>query len=634
MRWLGIAVLLCASLPAHAQRAGESAVDAAEDAFGTRVGNESLGLYGPYNARGFSPGAAGNMRIEGLYFDQQAQLNNRNSRGNAVRVGVSAQSYAFAAPTGIADFSLRLPGEKKIISTLVQYGQFDTYNIEVDAQVPVTEKFSVGLGASLMRIDNDAANKNLILDAGAIARLRPSDTSELIGFLGIFDNCHNEQQPQIFTGGPYLPPQYQRRRFYGQGWTTGSCRDSNAGVLGRAALGEWTLRAGAFRSAAINRFYGDFLRDIQPNGIGQHIIFSQPRQSFVSYSGEVRASRVTTENSRRHTIDLVLRGRDLQRDFGGTHTIDFGPARIAERVMLPEPVFTHGPLTDDHTRQITVGASYTGLWAKFGGISAGVQKSFYRREIAAPNVPLAKIRTDPWLYNLSVNGVVTQDLAVYASYTGGLEESGVAPFAAANRGEAMPASRTEQIDAGLRYALTPRLRFIAGIFQVEKPYFNLNTANVFGPLGNVRHRGVELSMTGQVLTEGLTIVGGVVLLRPRISGEPVDRGLIGAVPVGQVPRTLQASFQYQPKAWRGFGIDGQLNNFSPIMARPDNRLEAPAFTQLNLGMRYVFAAKGVPSSLRAQVQNVTNAYGWQVNASGGFYPRTPRRLIVTLAADF
>lgn len=70
MRWLGVLVLLGIATPTWAQRAGESAVDAAEDAFGTRVGNESIGLYGPYNARGFSPVSAGNVRIEGLYFEQ------------------------------------------------------------------------------------------------------------------------------------------------------------------------------------------------------------------------------------------------------------------------------------------------------------------------------------------------------------------------------------------------------------------------------------------------------------------------------------------------------------------------------------------------------------------------------------
>ncbi len=634
MRWLGILVVLGIASPALAQRAGESAVDAAEDAFGTRVGNESIGLYGPYNARGFSPVSAGNVRIEGLYFDQQAQLNNRNARGNAVRVGISAQSYAFPAPTGIADFNLRLPGDKRIVSGVLTFGPFTTYVFEIDAQVPVTEKFSFGLGLSSNRIDNDSGNKNRLWESSAIGRLRPNENTDVTAFVGVFDDCHNEQQPAVFTGGPFLPPRYKRHEFFGQEWTTGACRDVNAGVLGRAALGDWTLRAGLFRSSSVQTYYGDILRNVQPDGRAQHSIYSVPEQSFASYSGEVRATRLFSEGPRRHTIDLVVRGRDVQRDFGGSDTKDFGTARVGERVLFPEPVFNFGPLTDDHTRQVTLGASYTALWASVGGVSAGVQKSFYRRDIAAPAVPLAQARAQPWLYSVSSNGLLTKDLAFYASYTRGLEDSGTAPFSAVNANEAMPASRTEQIDAGFRYNVTARLRVVAGVFQVKKPYFNIDAANVFGPLGNVRHRGVEVSLTGPVFTEGLTIVGGMILLEPRTSGDTVARGIIGPVPVGPIPRTVQASFQYQPKAWRGFGIDGQVSNSSAAIARSDNLLKVPGFTQLNLGARYVFTYAEVPASVRLQMQNVTNAFGWGVNSSGNFYTRSPRKVSVALAADF
>jgi iron complex outermembrane receptor protein len=41
--------------PAFAQRAAENAVAQADDAFGTSVGNEQVGLYSPRNVRGFSP---------------------------------------------------------------------------------------------------------------------------------------------------------------------------------------------------------------------------------------------------------------------------------------------------------------------------------------------------------------------------------------------------------------------------------------------------------------------------------------------------------------------------------------------------------------------------------------------------
>ena len=64
---------MCLALPgtALAQRADENVVTAAQDAFGTSIGTQSVGLYSPEDARGFNPQQAGNLRIEGLYFDQQ-----------------------------------------------------------------------------------------------------------------------------------------------------------------------------------------------------------------------------------------------------------------------------------------------------------------------------------------------------------------------------------------------------------------------------------------------------------------------------------------------------------------------------------------------------------------------------------
>ena len=58
-------------LIAVAQRVNENPVTAAEDAFGTTVGSQTIGLYDAQDVRGFSPSHAGNLRIEGLYFDQQ-----------------------------------------------------------------------------------------------------------------------------------------------------------------------------------------------------------------------------------------------------------------------------------------------------------------------------------------------------------------------------------------------------------------------------------------------------------------------------------------------------------------------------------------------------------------------------------
>jgi iron complex outermembrane recepter protein len=80
---------------AWAQRAEDNALASAQDAFGTTVGNESIGLYTARDVRGFDPVQAGNVRLEGLYFDRQAPNPNEifvNSlvSGSSVRVGQRA----------------------------------------------------------------------------------------------------------------------------------------------------------------------------------------------------------------------------------------------------------------------------------------------------------------------------------------------------------------------------------------------------------------------------------------------------------------------------------------------------------------------------------------------------------------
>ena len=96
--------LLCVgtAFPALAQdRTEDNAVTQAEDAFGFSTGRESIGIYSSVNARGFSPSSAGNVRIEGLYFDPEYDLPSIINDSTSIKVGLSAQGYPFSAPSGI-----------------------------------------------------------------------------------------------------------------------------------------------------------------------------------------------------------------------------------------------------------------------------------------------------------------------------------------------------------------------------------------------------------------------------------------------------------------------------------------------------------------------------------------------------
>ena len=169
-------VVAAAALPAWAQRAGENVLSSAQDAFGTTVGNESIGLYTSRDVRGFNPVEAGNIRLEGLYFDRQFPnpseifINSLVSR-SSVRVGLSAQSYLFPAPTGIAEVNLRIPGDKLITSAVAQYGAYSRASLEVNSDIPVVaERFSMTLAGGYVDDDDADASRTRHIFAAAIGR--------------------------------------------------------------------------------------------------------------------------------------------------------------------------------------------------------------------------------------------------------------------------------------------------------------------------------------------------------------------------------------------------------------------------------------------------------------------------------
>src|SRR5579859_1185114 len=104
--WVFPAVVMSAAFAAG-PTTDTNVVASAGDAFGITLGPESIGLYGPGSVRGFSPITAGNVRIDGLYFDQQGSMIDRLATDTRIRVGLSATGFPWPAPSGIVDYTLR-----------------------------------------------------------------------------------------------------------------------------------------------------------------------------------------------------------------------------------------------------------------------------------------------------------------------------------------------------------------------------------------------------------------------------------------------------------------------------------------------------------------------------------------------
>ncbi|MGE3866641.1 MAG: hypothetical protein AB7G04_06970 [Hyphomonadaceae bacterium] len=644
--WALLFTAACFSAPAWGQsRAGENATRTADDAFGVAVGNDRIGLYNERDARGFSPLAAGNVRIEGLYYDMRGIIPSRVLASTAIRVGLAAQNYPFPAPTGIADYTLRAVQYKNTFSNVIVLGPNAGYSIEFDGQrVIVPDKFGVAFGMWSRKDDQVPGDSNGSMGSYAIVpRWKPYDGAEVTAFLTYGGILEDKFNPLVFTSGPFLPPDIYAK-FFGQDWSLANTYFLSYGSFAKLPMGDhWTLNAGVFRhNTHTDGLVADLYLNTDQAGLpATHTVTKEWPQKNPSVSGEARLTGVFQGENLRQTVHVMTRGRTFERFFGGSARANLTPVPVGEPIFIPEPDWTYGVKSVDAVQQWAVGAQYQLAWRKLGEVSIGVQQVDYKKEIRSlSGAPAMKTTDKPTFVNSAVAVNVTPKLVAYASFAQGLEEAPIAPENALNANEAPPAIHTEQHDFGIRYRIAPRLNFILGYFDIEKPYFNVDAGRVYRNLGDETHKGYEISLAGPV-TGRLNLVLGAVLQKPEVSGEAVQAGLIGPKPVSQAETTLRLNLDYRTPWIEGLSVDaawvyvGERAATSRTFTELGGKqLNVKDYQTLDLGMRYRFKIGTHRSTLRAQVFNVFDTFTWKVYPSGGLYVTNPRNFGMSLATDF
>ncbi len=644
-RRIACALLLAATSvgTVRAQHAADDPVASANDGFGLTLGLESIGLYGPGFVRGFNPQTAGNVRIDGLYFDQQGALSNRVVEGSTIRIGVSEIGYAFPAPTGIVDYNLRHPGNGTPSATIVvSAGPFQAHGVSIDGNLPlISTELQLPMGASYqISTQTQLGSPNpgytsTVLNLGATPQWKPNDH---LTFRGIFDwtqTTHAKTLPIVLTAGDYLPPETPRG-YFGQNWAEGKSPSENYGGIVAAQLSrDWSLAAGIFRSVADNPIsYTDLYLNTQPSGSAEQSMVGNPDQSTSSTSGEVRLTGRFGTDSWRQDVVLLARGRDTLALYGGSDVIDLGPALIDQGVQLPEPTFTYSARTLDRTELWSAGVAYRAQWQSHGDFAFGIQQESYTKDVTSPALPEAQLTDRPLRAYGTAALALTDQATAYAGYTQGLEDSGVASSSAENRGAILPDARTWQADTGIRYLLNSRVKLIAGVFEIEKPYFNLDTSNVDRALGMQRATGLELSASGEV-TRNLNVAAALLWGEVKVIGPNLKAEGVGSIALNQARLTATLNASYILSRQPALSADISILHFGPYPASVDDLAQAPAGTLVALGGRYRFKILGAPATLRVQVQNLTNTYFWNLSFNAPLFTQyQPRAFFGYLTADF
>jgi len=633
----GIAVTLFAASAAAqdgdtAPDAQDSAATAAEDAFGASVGINQVGLYSPYQTRGFDLiSTGGAFRIDGFYFHPAALPSESLVSGSSINVGIAATALDLPLPTGVVGYRLREPGERSALSITAGTRGFGSPSVEALGSL-VSGDGELGLVAhSFVSPDEkwSMGQQGSRFDAGAVARWAPGPGTRLRVFGVVSRQSHNGDIA-VLPQGAVTPPPLRTRHNYSPDWARSRSTSGNFGALIEHRSGGWTLGASAVRSTRESSRTDTTVLAIDGAGRVTSTLYHTPEADSRSDSAEVKAFRTFALAGATHRVGLAFRQRnsisrraDATAIPAGHFTIRDGPAAIP-RPNLPGD----SPSSRDQVDQNILSATYELSAGDDFEFRLGAHRNRYEKTFRDSRGERSAQLDKTWLYSASALWNPTRRLHIFGSYVAGLEESGVAPDAALNRGEVLPPVEARQYEIGARFDLTPRLGFILAGFDIRKPIYGLRPDSIYAPVGTVRHRGVEASLTGE-LTPTTTVVLGANVLQARISGAQVDAGIVNPVAPG-VSR-FNATIAFEQKLTDRWSIDAYIlyEGSRRRDSRSDVELAGVPFGYI--GTRYDMTLAGAELSLRAQLVNMFDRKGYYATPYGPLVPVTGQhwRLLLT-----
>ena len=320
-----------------------------------------------------------------------------------------------------------------------------------------------------------------------------------------------------------------------------------------------------------------------------------------------------------------------RRDYAGDYVYDFaGVSNVFNPVAVPPSSKQPGPAS---LRRMD---KETALYLQ-DIISLNTE---WKLHLNTRRVQLDRVQFDNPGYNQQhwVSGAAlvykpVASLTTYLSQSQGLEYGGIAPVGTNNPNQMLNPVRSRQTEAGIKYSGDNQLQLSAAIFQITKPLELINAANYYVQTGEARHRGIELNAQGNLLKDLKVLASFTAIdtVQQDTGSAANDGKQVLNVPGRKASVTLDYSL---PVA--GLSVQGGWQYASEKAFSPDNRIMVPGYYVLNAGARYQTRISGVPTTFRAQIDNLTDRFYWRdvTQSLGGYlFPGAPRtvRLSAQLA---
>lgn len=330
--------------------------------------------------------------------------------------------------------------------------------------------------------------------------------------------------------------------------------------------------------------------------------------------------------------ELTLGYADMERsDYSGDYVYDYaGATNIYKNVFVPPAPGNPntGPVTERHNdkeRSIIVQDVLT-ISPQFK-VHAGLRHVSVKRN--------ANIDTSFTLPNLSLVYNPSQDWMVYATVAHGMEHGGEAEFGTLNENEVLAPSRSKQIEIGAKGVINNMLTVSGALFEIKRGNELTNPDNYFVRAGSQTHRGIELGAQGDA-TRNLKYSVSLTALHMVIDGTgfaAFDNKRTANVPALKAAAVVE----YMVPAVAGLKLTGVLTHSGKKAFDPENKVFVPGFSVLGLGAAYATRIGGVTTTLRANVDNVTDKFYWRdvtPELGGYLFPGAPRTAKLSAQFDF
>ena len=623
-----VAGLLVAG-PAAAQ---DNAVSSAADAFGERAGIEQSGLYTESQVRGFDLNDSGAYRIDDAYFSRGGALDDTVLSGVGVRVGVNAARLAYPAPSGVVNYRLREAGPTNELRLGAGFRDFGTRVVQGDVSLRAGAlSFAGGFAwRPLWRLPKGEEGQATNFGVVAVWDVAPSHRLRAFGSV---NKRHYDGDYAVIASGGSIPPNLRKLHQYSPDWAHTAAKTTNLGLLYRGELHGFTVDASAFRSIFAIDNADNTLISSDAQGNSTATTLRTPKRTFkLSNTGEFRLGRGFDTGTFEHRFTLSLRGRHTTTELASSLAIPLGAFDLgtSNPPDVPERPWS-GTRGEDIVKQYTASAGYGLTWRDRVQLRFGVHRTRYDKAVLSTSGVSSERISNTTNFNVSAVVNLTDRAAIFGSWVTGLEESGSAPASAVNREEVLPPVETEQFELGARYALSPKLILIAALFDVSKPSQGFRLDRTFGVVGDVRHRGFEASIAGEITRE-TSVLAGFVVFQSKLTGELVDAGVVGSHDVGVSQFVANATIVR--RFGKNWSLDATISHLGERWADTANSFKAPAVTTFNLGARHSFKLGGRPADVRILGSNLLGEEGYLVAPSSLLNPIAPRTVRGVLTLTF